>query len=220
MALNVGKLFFVAFVLSSFVLHEGLSMKSDLPDYVVLDLEHPEDSYTRVLREPAEPFVFPLSDDDKSIIQTLIDKFDQEENCAGLAAPQIGINKQVIVFKVPDDPEYKKWRPDLTDTMPKTVWINPSYVPLGEEKHSDYEGCFSVKDLAGPVPRFKSIRYSAYAPEGEYVEGIARGFLARLIQHEIDHLKGTLFIDYVREGELLPIEEYRKKRREAMEKKE
>ena len=85
-----------------------------------------------------------------------------------------------------------------------------------ESLQTGYEACFSVKDLAGPVARYKTIRYSAYTPEGTHVEGIARGFLARLIQHEIDHLRGHCFIDYVASGELLPIEEYRKKRQKAM----
>ena len=170
-----------------------------------------------VLCHPAKQLTFPLSDEDKECIQILTAKFESEENCAGLAAPQIGFGKQVIVFSVLYDPAVKKWRPDLVQTMPQTVWINPTYDPAGEEKHTDYEGCFSVKDLAGPVPRFKTIHYVAYTPDGERVEGTAEGFLARLIQHEIDHLRGRCFIDYVPEHDLMSIEAYREKRRKAME---
>jgi peptide deformylase len=54
-------------------------------------------------------------------------KFDNEVTCAGLAAPQIGISKQIIVFATPDTPGLNIWRPHLTDMMPKTIWFNPTY---------------------------------------------------------------------------------------------
>jgi peptide deformylase len=188
---------------------------SELPAYVILN--DPNEKNVAVLREPAKALSFPLSQEDKESVRILEAKYDGEENCAGLAAPQIGIGKQIIVFEVPDNPDWKKWRPDLVQSMPKTIWINPSYEPIGEEKHTDYEGCFSVKDLAGTVARYKKIKYRAYTHEGTLVEGIAEGFLARLIQHEIDHVNGRCYIDLVAEGELLPIEEYRKKRQAAIE---
>ncbi len=188
---------------------------AELPDYVIIN--DPQNPNTKVLREKAVTLTFPLSDEDWESVRTLEAKYDQETNCAGLAAPQIGIGKAIIVFEVPDDPQLKKWRPDLIQSMPKTIWINPSYEPMGEEKNTDYEGCFSVLEVAGPVGRYKKVRYKAYTPEGKLVEGIAEGFLARLIQHEIDHVNGRCYIDLVPEGELLPIEEYRRRRREAME---
>jgi len=187
---------------------------SNLPNYVVLN--DPQEKNSAVLREPAEPLSFPLSYEDIESIRILEAKYDQEENCAGLAAPQIGIGKKIVVIEVPDDENLKKWRPDLVQTMPKTIWINPTYEPVGEEKTTDYEGCFSVKEVAGPVARYKTIRYTAFTPEGIVIEGVAEGFLARLIQHEVDHLNGNCFIDFVPEGELLPIEEYRKRRKAAM----
>ena len=100
--------------------------------------------------------------------------------------------------------------------MVKTIWINPTYQPVGHEKHTDYEGCFSVRDFVGEVPRYKTIRYTAYTPEGQHVEGTAAGFLARLIQHEIDHLNGRCFPDLVSKDKTFPIDEYRKKRQKAM----
>ncbi|MBI2707611.1 MAG: peptide deformylase [Proteobacteria bacterium] len=187
---------------------------TDLPTYLILNDSNQESIDT--LRALAEPLTFPLSQEDKKFIQILSDKFDAENNCAGLAAPQIGFRKQIIVFAVSDDPNLKKWRPDLIQTMPKTIWINPTYEAVGEETHTDYEGCFSVNHVTGPVARFRKIRYSAYTLEGIHVEGTAEGFLARIIQHEIDHLHGHCFIDYVSEHELLPIEEYRERRRKLM----
>lgn len=197
------------------ILLTGCTTMTQLPSYVVIN--DPNCPNRDVLRTPAAPVSFPLSEEDKHIIQTLEAKYDQEGNCAGLAAPQIGFGKQVIVFAVHDDPELKKWRPDLIDTMPKTIWLNPTYEPVGEDKHTDYEGCFSIKDLAGPVERYKSIKYTAYTPDGTFVEGIARGFLARLIQHEVDHLNGRLCMDLVPHGKLLSIEEYRRMRTEAIQ---
>ncbi|MBY0501782.1 MAG: peptide deformylase [Alphaproteobacteria bacterium] len=206
--------FYMKGILLSCLFLNGCKQMPDLPPYVVLN--DPKDAKSDVLRKLAEPLTFPLSREDREIVQILTTKFDSEENCAGLAAPQIGFSKQIIIFAVNDDPLLKKWRADLVQTMPKTLWINPNYEPIGKEKHTDYEACFSVDDLAGPVARFKTIRYSAYTPEGIRVEGTAKGFLARLIQHEIDHLKGRCFIDYVSEDELLPLEEYRQRRKNKM----
>lgn len=189
--------------------------QKSLPDYILINVQTHE--APPVLRTSAKEVSFPLTPEDTDHIRTLEAKYDQEKNCAGLAAPQIGIAKQIIVFAAPDNPELRKWRPDFTQTMEKTIWINPSYEGIGTEKNEDYEACFSVPDIAGPVKRYKKIRYQAYTVTGDLVEGVAEGFLARLIQHETDHINGKLFIDYVPEGQLLTIEEYRKKRAEAME---
>jgi peptide deformylase len=186
----------------------------ELPSYVLID---DQKCLNRgILRRIAEPFPFPLSEDDKEILKILEAKFDSETNMTGLAAPQIGFSKRAIIFAVLDTPEMKKWRPDISDTLPKSIWLNPSYTPIGNEKHSDYESCFSVGEWAGEVERFKSVNYTAYLPNGEYVNGTASGFLARAIQHEIDHLNGILFIDLVPKDKLFTIEEFRCKRAERL----
>jgi peptide deformylase len=189
-----------------------------LPNYVVIN--DPKCENKDILERPSEPFSFPLSDEDLKIIKTLEAKFDAEKNCAGLAAPQIGFSKQAIVFAVPEDEDLKKWRPDLEQTMPKTIWLNATYEPIDNEKHTDYERCFSVKDLAGSAVRYKKIRYRAYLVDGTQVKGQASGFLARVIQHEIDHIQGVLFTHHVIPGQLLSIEEYRRKRSEILGKNE
>lgn len=180
-----------------------------MPEYVVLRSgeECPE-----MLRQVAKPLTIPFTDQDILDIKTLSEKYDGEAGCAGLAAPQIGISKQIIVFAALDTPELRKWRPDLLDTLPKTIWINPKYVGVEEEGyHEDYEGCFSVEGLAGMVKRYKTIRYTALSSDGESVEGEIRGYLGRIIQHEIDHLRGVLFTDVA--TDLIPMEEYRAMRR-------
>ncbi len=188
--------------------------KDHLPEYVVADVNG---FRPHILITPAKDLTFPLSSEDKNDIKTLEAKYDKESNIAGLAAPQIGIAKKIIIFAADDTPELKKWRQDFTQSMPKSLWINPSYEGIKEQgKNEDYEGCFSVKDFTGPVTRYKKINYRAFDIEGNFIEGIAEGFLARIIQHEIDHVNGKLFIDYVPVEKRIPIEEYRKMRREAM----
>jgi peptide deformylase len=185
-----------------------------LPGYAAINLETNETP--AVLITPAKKLSFPLMPEDVNDIKILEAKYDGEKNCAGLAAPQIGIGKQIIVFAAPEDSDLKKWRPDFTQTMGKTIWINPSYEGIGTDKHEDYEACFSVLEMAGPVKRYKNIRYQAYTVAGDRIEGKAEGFLARVIQHEVDHINGKLFIGYVPEGQLMKIKDYRKKRAEVM----
>ncbi|MDP5012378.1 MAG: peptide deformylase [Alphaproteobacteria bacterium] len=185
-----------------------------LPDYVVCNPVKTKD-VPSMLRTPAAPVLIPFSEQDRQDIDTLSSKFDTEENCYGLAAVQIGIPKRIIVFSAKADPETKIWRTDLTDTMQKTVWINPKFTGVEETGyHEDYEGCFSVKGVAGLVKRYKKIKYEAYTLDGVLVTGTAEGFLARLIQHEIDHLDVVLFTDIAKE--IIPIVEYRQMRDAAV----
>lgn len=172
----------------------------------------------KILTTKAAELTFPLSAQDAADVDALEQQFDYEGNCAGLAAPQIGIAKQIIVFAAPYSEELKKWRPDLTQTMPKTVWINPKFEGIESEgMHVDYEGCFSVGDRACAIKRFRKIKYTAYDRNGNKIEGIAEGFVARIIQHEIDHVNGTLCISKAEPGSIMTIAEYREKRKKASE---
>ena len=88
--------------------------------------------------------------------------------------------------------------------MPKTLWINPTYEGIESEgKHADWEACFSVPDMAGFVKRYKKINYTAFDKDGNLVSGSCEGFLARIIQHETDHLNGVLFVDRAEEGNIM-----------------
>lgn len=191
------------------------NVSANLPEYVVEDpikcIHHD------ILTMPAQDLTFPLSESDKNDIAILEAKFDAEINCAGLAAPQIGIAKKIIVLALPDDPDLKKWRPDLVQSLPKTILINPTYEPIGSAQREDYEGCFSVQDVAGKVKRYTSIYYRGYTLEGKLVEDTAEGFLARILQHEIDHIHGKLFIDYVAPEKLFNMEEYRRLKAAAIQ---
>ncbi len=167
----------------------GPEEKKMLP-YVVVNDENCQN--LDILTSPAEAVKFPLTDEDREIAEQLIYQFRHEENCAGLAAPQIGFSKRIIIFSVPEDT--KEHRVDAFDTIPETLLINPTYKPFGDKKSLDWEACFSVNDYGGEVERFTNIYYEGFDINGKKIKGQAKGFLARLIQHEIGHLNGQLFI--------------------------
>lgn len=188
----------------------SLFSRESLPSYVVIN--DPTCENKEILRIPTDVVTFPLDEEMRKVIHDLEAKYDRENNCAGLAAPQIGYHKRILILAVEDEGDLKKHRPDLSDTLPKSIWLNPSYKPLSSEKTLDWEACFSVDNWVGRIPRFTEISYEAWTPEGEKVEGKAKGFLARLIQHEVDHLNGILFIDLIPEEEWVTREDFMKMR--------
>ena len=120
----------------------------------------------------------------------IADMFDtmHAANGAGLAAPQIGVDLQVVIFGFSHNARY----PDAPP-VPPTVLINPVITPLGEERVDGWEGCLSVPGLRGLVPRLARIRYSGQDAQGRSIERDADGFHARVVQHECDHLIGRLY---------------------------
>ena len=109
-------------------------------------------------------------------------------NGAGLAAPQIGVGLQVVIFGVKRNPRY----PDAEE-VPYTVLVNPELAPLTEETEEDWEGCLSVPGLRGMVPRFSRLRYRGRDQYGRPIDRSVEGFHARVVQHECDHLQGILY---------------------------
>ena len=156
----------------------------------MLDLCRIEEGHDDVLLKPAQEVTFPLNDEVKDFIADFIYTYDNLENCAGLAAPQVG--KAYRIFIADIDEEVRQYRDDLDELLPFTVFINPSYEGIGDEKRADWEGCFSVRDTVGQVYRYTRINFRYYNEEGQLIEREYTGFLARLFQHETDHLYGTL----------------------------
>jgi peptide deformylase len=116
-------------------------------------------------------------------------------NGAGLAAPQIGVDLQVVIFGSGAlNPRY----PDAP-AVPRTVLINPVITPLGAEEEEGWEGCLSVPGLRAVVPRVKRIRYQGLDATGQAIDREAEGFHARVVQHECDHLWGILYPMRVRD---------------------
>ena len=110
------------------------------------------------------------------------------QNGAGLAAPQIGVPLQVVIFGFDDNPRY----PDA-EPVPYTELVNPVLTPLSDEMEEGWEGCLSVPGLRGVVPRYTRLRYEGFDPPGRPIRREATGFHARVVQHECDHLLGILY---------------------------
>lgn len=115
-------------------------------------------------------------------------------NGAGLAAPQIGVDLQLVIFGFERIERY----PDAPP-VPQTVLVNPVIEPLSDEEEEGWEGCLSVPGLRGVVPRWRRIRYQGFDAEGRPIDREAEGFHARVVQHECDHLVGTLYPMRVRD---------------------
>jgi peptide deformylase len=133
----------------------------------------------------------PVREFDTPELDTLIaDLFDTmaAANGAGLAAPQIGVDLQLVIFGFDHNARY----PDAPP-VPRTVLINPTIAPLSDEEEEGWEGCLSVPGLRGVVPRHVRIRYTGFDPQGRPIDREAEGFHARVVQHECDHLIGRLY---------------------------
>ena len=134
----------------------------------------------------------PVTKFDTDELHLLIsDMFDtmRSVNGAGLAAPQIGINLQLVIFGTDaPNPRY----PDAP-LIPRTVLLNPVITPLSNIEEDGWEGCLSVPGLRGVVPRFSQIRYTGFDPYGDAIDRVVDGFHARVVQHECDHLIGKLY---------------------------
>ncbi len=129
--------------------------------------------------------------------QLLIDSMVEtmhEYSGVGLAATQIHLPIQVAVLEVERNPRY----PDAP-SVPLTVLINPVVTILDNELIDGYEGCLSIPDLRGMVPRCKRLRVQALGRNAEPLDIIAEDFHARVIQHETDHLKGEVYLDRMRD---------------------
>jgi peptide deformylase len=144
-----------------------------------------------VLRKLAEPV--PPEGIGAPAIQQLIDDMIEtmiEYDGAGLAAPQVHVSQQIVVFEVEGNPRY----PDA-ESIPLTVLINPKITPTTQHMDEDWEGCLSLPDLRGQVPRYTQVRVEAYDRKGKKLNYVAKEFHARVAQHECDHLIGTVFVD-------------------------
>lgn len=113
----------------------------------------------------------------------------QAANGAGLAAPQIGVDLQVVIFGSGElNPRYPE-----APVVPRTVLINPVLTPLSDDEEEGWEGCLSVPGMRGVVPRFKRLRYQGSDEAGQPIDRTVEGFHARVVQHECDHLIGMLY---------------------------
>lgn len=130
------------------------------------------------------------------------------ELSAAMAAPQLGVNRRIIIVR--DDLDDK-------DNNHFTALINPEIIKTDGKTIKDYEGCLSVPEIYGLVPRPEKVKVKATLEDGTEVRIKAEGYLARTLIHEIDHLNGILFIDHIKddadafykldkEGNLVPLD--------------
>jgi peptide deformylase len=148
-----------------------------------------------VLRQVARPV--PIEHIRAAEVQHFIDDMVQtmrEYDGAGLAAPQVHTLLQIAVIEVGGNPRY----PDAPD-IPLTVLINPVVTPLTGEMEDGWEGCLSVPDMRGMVPRYTAVRLEGYDREGQPMDLVAKEFFARVVQHETDHLRGIVYVDRMRD---------------------
>ena len=140
-----------------------------------------------VLRERARPL--DKSDIKSAAIQKLIDDMIDtmhEYHGVGLAAPQVHEGLRVFVALLDEDPDAKS---------EAAVIINPEIAPNGSAIEDGWEGCLSIPDIRGMVPRYTDIRLKALDRAGRSIELPLKNFPARVAQHETDHLDGVLFFD-------------------------
>lgn len=153
-----------------------------------------------VLRTPAQDV--PVERITTPEFQALIRRMVETMRAApgvGLAAPQIGVPWRVLVLEDREElqagltPLEKQERERVP--VPVRVFINPALTPIGEEKVAFFEGCLSVNGWAGLVARFREVEVTGLDEKAQPVTWRVRGWPARILQHEVDHLNGTLYID-------------------------
>ena len=144
-----------------------------------------------VIRTPAEavPKEAILSAPMQRFIDDMIETMREYEGVE-LAAPQVHVSKQVAVIEVKGNRRYPGEGP-----IPLTVLVNPRILNASKRQLEDWEGCLSINDVRGKVPRAESLEVEAYNRKGEKIKLHAQGFFARVIQHECDHLTGKVFLD-------------------------
>jgi peptide deformylase len=153
-----------------------------------------------VLGRRAEPVADPTAPAIRLLVRNMIETMI-DANGAGLAAPQVHVPLRLAVFQAPEEradsglSEAERY----DHTAPLTVLANPELEIVGDQLEGGWEGCLSIPGMRGFVERPAHIRYRGVNLKGETVERTARGFHARVVQHELDHLDGILYPQRMRD---------------------
>lgn len=142
-----------------------------------------------VLKQVAQPIAAPGDAETARLARDLVETCE-DIGGSGIAAPQVYEPVRMFVYRVRESimPDGANMR-----GIPWTVCINPEMEPLGDDKKLYFERCLSLPDLYGQVPRYTGVRFRWSGLDGERRSLIARGYQARLLQHEFDHLDGVLY---------------------------
>ena len=151
----------------------------------VARLGHPA---IRGVARPVDPAAIPTPEFQR-LLEDMVETM-REYSGVGLAAPQVHLPLQIAVLEVENHPRY----PDMPK-VPLSFLINPVVTVSDSSKADEWEGCLSIPDMRGKVPRYRQLKVSALGREGEALDFIANDFHARVIQHETDHLKGEVYLD-------------------------
>ncbi len=144
-----------------------------------------------VLRRRAEPVDDPTGESVRRLAGHMAETMNDAEGI-GLAAPQVYVSQRLVMFQVPPD-RLEEGEPPGPPGI--TVLVNPEIEPVGDEIAFGIEGCLSMPGIRGVVPRHSTIVYRGTTPSGELIERKTTGLHARVVQHEVDHLDGILFVD-------------------------
>jgi peptide deformylase len=150
-----------------------------------------------VLRRSAETVADPTAPEVRRLVADMMDTL-ADAGGVGLAAPQVHVAKRLVIFHVPPARAAEERYRDAglgedSGEVPLTVLINPEIEPLTEVTEEAWEGCLSLPGFVGAVARPSHVRYRGVGLDGETIEREARGFHARVVQHECDHLDGILY---------------------------
>ena len=144
-----------------------------------------------VLREPVRPVLNPLD----PVVQSLIDDMlatVADANGVGIAAPQVFEPLSLFIVASRPNPRY----PHAPEMAP-TAMLNPEMIRASSETEEGWEGCLSIPGIRGLVPRYRRVRVRFLTRAGDIREEEYEGFLARVFQHEFDHINGLVFLDRV-----------------------
>jgi peptide deformylase len=156
-----------------------------------------------VLRQVAKPV--DLNDLAGSAVQTFIDDMIEtmhHEGGVGLAAPQVNRSIQIVVLEYAENERY----PDEV-SIPLTVLVNPVLSDYSQETKEGWESCLSLVDFRGLVPRSTTVTLNAYDRQGKKIQKTVSDFEAVVLQHELDHLKGFVFLDRMKDMTQLSYQE-------------
>lgn len=152
-----------------------------MPARPILRIGHP------LLLQPAQAVTEFNTPELDALVTDMLDTMKLADG-AGLAATQIGVMQRLVIFGFEENPRYPERAP-----VTFTVLVNPEIEFIGDAMESDWEGCLSVPEMRGLVPRHRQIIYRGFDPQGNPVVREVEGFHARLVQHECDHLDGILY---------------------------
>ena len=154
------------------------------PSFEIVLLGHP------ILRKVAKR-IENITEQHQIIFDDLLDYLISQQG-AGIAAPQVGISERFFIMSSKPNERY----PNAPDMEPIVI-INPEIIGYSDNLIGDWEGCLSIPGVRGFVPRYSSVTVKYLSRGGEEIETQYSGFIARIFQHEIDHLNGTVFLDRI-----------------------